>query len=342
MLRITVQDNDQMWRMQIEGKLAGVWVTEAEAVWNSAPASKVREIDLKGVTCVDGAGEALLKAMSQSGARLIAAGVRMSSLVEEIAAGLAVFVLAAMSLAAPVSAQTPPAPLRITLKEAVALALKQNPQVIIANLNLVQSDENRKIARSALLPQISFSASEKVTRGNIEALFGKRIPGLPGHNGPFWTTQAGPGFSTPLFDLSLWNRWQAARQAVQTSSAQETTARELNAQLVVSQYLGSLRAAAEVDAVKVRVDLAKALFDLASDLQKNGVGTGIDTLRANVEFQNETQRYTEASTQLRLSLFGLSRLLNLDPERSIELADSASFFETPSISADFDRFDEPM
>ena len=58
-----------------------------------------------------------------------------------------------------------------------------------------------------------------------------------------------------------------------SAAAQQTTARELNAHLVVSQYLGSLRASADVDAAKVRLDLAKALFDLASDLQKNGVGT---------------------------------------------------------------------
>jgi outer membrane protein TolC len=33
-------------------------------------------------------------------------------------------------------------------------------------------------------------------------------------------------------------------------------------------------------------------------------------------------------------LYGLSRLLNVDPQRSIELADTASFFETPEFTAD--------
>jgi outer membrane protein TolC len=99
--------------------------------------------------------------------------------------------------------------------------------------------------------------------------------------------------------------------------------------LVVSQYIGTLRAVANVEASQSRVELAQALYDQAADLQKEGVGTGIDTLRANVELQNEKQRLLEAENDRETSLYGLSRLLNLDPREKIELADSLSFFETP-------------
>jgi outer membrane protein len=75
--------------------------------------------------------------------------------------------------------------------------------------------------------------------------------------------------------------------------------REESVLLVVSQYLGSQRAAADVEAAQSRVDLAQALYDQAADLQKNGVGTGIDTLRANVQLQNEKQRLIVARTQLK-------------------------------------------
>jgi outer membrane protein TolC len=82
------------------------------------------------------------------------------------------------------------------------------------------------------------------------------------------------------------------------------------------------------------VDLAQALYDQAADLQKNGVGTGIDTLRANVQLQNEKQRLIVASTQLQTSLYGLAGLLNIEPSRKIELADQVSFFDTPEVSTD--------
>jgi outer membrane protein TolC len=103
--------------------------------------------------------------------------------------------------------------------------------------------------------------------------------------------------------------------------------------LVVSQYLAGLRANAAVGAAHSRVDLAQALYDQALDLQTHGVGTGIDTLRANVELQNEKQRLLEAETQQKVALYGLARLLNLDPHREIELADTPSFYETPKVEA---------
>jgi outer membrane protein TolC len=205
--------------------------------------------------------------------------------------------------------------------------------VAIANLNLAESQESRTIARAALLPTAAFNASQTVTRGNLAAALGTTIPGVPAHFGPFWVTQAGPGFSAPVLDLTVWEKWRASKENVAASSAQQTTAREQNAQLVVSQYLAGLRAEADVNAAKSRVELAKALLDLAADQQKNGVGTSIDTLRANVQYQNEIQRYSEAETQRKVALYGLSRLLNIDPQRTLELADAASFFETPPFNS---------
>jgi outer membrane protein TolC len=121
---------------------------------------------------------------------------------------------------------------------------------------------------------------------------------------------------------------------VNSALAEELTAREESVILVVSQYLGSQRAAADVQAAQSRVELAQALYDQAADLQKNGAGTGIDTLRANVELQNEKQRLILSRTQLETSLFGLGRLLNLDPHRKLELGDQMSFFDTPETAVD--------
>ena len=87
-------------------------------------------------------------------------------------------------------------------------------------------------------------------------------------------------------------------------------------------------------AAKSRLDLAQALFNLASDLEKNGVGTSLDTLRAHVEFQNERQRHAAAEAQLKLSRYGLAQLLSLDPAAAVELADEPRFFETPAFDAD--------
>ncbi len=351
MLRITIHENGKLRRLELAGKLAGEWVAETEKAWQAASAGTPVEVDLTAVTGVDEAGRRLLRAMIQGGASLIARGVAMRCMVDEMKCsdsgpltrarrkhigGFASILLAAMLLpSAHLHAQeAAPKPLRLTLNDAVNIALKQNPQIAIANLNLAESQESKKIALSGLLPSASLDASQDVSRVNVSTLVAGAIPRIPGHIGPFWTTQAGPSFSAPLFDLTLWERWRASQENVRANDAERLTAREENVQLVVSEYLGGLRAAADVTAAKSRLDLAKALFDLASDQQKNGVGTKIDTLRANVQYQNERQRLSEAQSQLKISLYALSRLLNIDARQPIELADAPSFFETPAVNTD--------
>ena len=242
-------------------------------------------------------------------------------------------VLIVLALAASAGAQET-APLKLTLREAVSLALKQNPQVILANLGVSQSQQDRQIARSALLPQVNGNVSETVHRVNLQTAIGFSFPGFPQHIGPYYVFQGGVGFNAPVFDLTLWRRYRSAELGIDSSRAQEMSVREESVLLVVSQYLGSQRAAADVQAAQSRVELAQALYDQSADLQKNGVGTGIDTLRSNVQLQNEKQRLIVARTQLQTTLYGLSRLLNVDPHRTIELADQVSFFDTPEVSPD--------
>jgi hypothetical protein len=74
-------------RLDLAGRLCGPWVGETERAWHLATCSgKQIEVDLREITGVDGAGRALLAAMHGAGARLIADGVWMRTLLEDIAA----------------------------------------------------------------------------------------------------------------------------------------------------------------------------------------------------------------------------------------------------------------
>jgi hypothetical protein len=87
MLRITIDKNGTFCRLKLAGKLGGPWVPETEKAWRSAvcSATKQIEIDMKELTGVDYDGRELLVAMHAAGARLVAQGVEMIALVEEIA-----------------------------------------------------------------------------------------------------------------------------------------------------------------------------------------------------------------------------------------------------------------
>ena len=85
MLRITLHQDGSKCRLELAGKLCGPEVSETERVWSSATCSgKEIEVDMREVTGVDGAGRELLAAMHHAGARLIAKGVWMTAVVEEI------------------------------------------------------------------------------------------------------------------------------------------------------------------------------------------------------------------------------------------------------------------
>ena len=358
MLRITTEKKRGRTVLSVEGRLAGPWVGTLEQCWRErAPAEKF-SVDLCGVSFIDATGKMLLKEIHQQGGRLIAEGCLNQAIVEEIEGrdrtgktgcwgrkkgSHIIFYVAFFSLmVTPVVAHgqsngkqsalpgtAPTGVMRLTLDHAVSLALKQNPTAQIAIITAAESVQDKNVARADLLPQASLSVTDTAERVNVEAFFGKKFPGIPQHAGPFQIFSAGPTFSAPVFDLTLFRRYQAARETANASKADSLSTREQVILLVVSQYIGTLRAVANVQASQSRVELAQALYDQAADVQKEGVGTGIDTLRANVELQNEKQRLLEAEADRETSLFGLSRLLNLDPRQAIELGDSLSFFDTP-------------
>jgi outer membrane protein TolC len=361
MLRITTEKKRGKHVLSVEGKLAGPWVAALEQCWRELHGASPREkfsVNLCGVSFIDAAGKVLLKEIHQQGGQLVAEGCLNQAIIREISEseekkeqGIArrkrspfIFYVAFFSLLTPgfahaqgtsgnraLPSNPPSQTLKLTLDQAVSLALKQNPTAQIAVITAAQSVQDKDIARAALLPQADLSVKDQAERVNLLAQFGGQVafPGFPHHIGPYQIFSAGPTFGGPVFDLSLWRKYQSAKDNVNASKANSLSTREQVILLVVSQYIGSLRAVANVQASQSRVDLAQALYDQAADLQKEGVGTGIDTLRANVELQNEKQRLIQAENDRDTSIYGLSKLLNLDPRQPVELADSLSFFETP-------------
>ncbi len=358
MLRITTEKKRGKTILSVEGRLAGPWVGALEQCWKERVPGEKFSVDLCGVSFIDAAGKVLLKEIHQQGGKLVAEGCLNQAIVQEIEGrersektgcwskkkgSHIIFYVAFFSLLiSPVVAQAqttarqsalpgsaPSGVMRLTLDQAVSLALKQNPTAQIAIITAAESVQDKNVARAALLPQANLNVTDTVERLNLQAFLGSRIPGFPEHAGPFQVFSAGPAFNAPVFDLTLFRRYQAARETANAGKADSLSTREQVILLVVSQYIGTLRAVASVQASQSRVDLAQALYDQAADLQKEGVGTGIDTLRANVELQNEKQTLLQAEDDRDTSLFGLSRLLNLDPRQDIELGDSLSFFDTP-------------
>ena len=169
MLRITTSDIGEKVILKLEGKLSGPWVEEFERCWRVSTdiyKNKGLVVDLSGVTFVDPAGKKLLCSISSGGAQLVGSGLVPKSLIDEICverppakpAGKAphkskqevAHVLLILLLPFVVASSTraeDPAALRLTLHDAVATALKENPQVQIATLSFAESQEDKSVAR---------------------------------------------------------------------------------------------------------------------------------------------------------------------------------------------------
>jgi outer membrane protein TolC len=339
MLRITPKEQDAKLTLSLEGKLAGPWVAELAKAWSEwqgrvQPRDAV--IDLRLVSFVDEAGRELLAQLHGEGCALLGSGCYVGPLVDSIiqgretgAAPLRWCWMAALGLAAAgvlaAAGETPaPAPvptLSLTLNQALRTALDQNPEIHRSLLAIAQSQENRREAASSLMPSLEADATGQRSRPNLDVAFGSPVPAylnIPVYNWGFVGVQA----SVPLFDLSLWDRWKAAKSGEQTAQTKAKEVREQITALVVGQYLRAQRATEAVKAAQSRVDLAQALEQLAEDQQKNGLGTRLDTLRAQVQLRNDQQTLIQAGTQLQTARFGLVRLLNLDPATRVEVADS--------------------
>jgi outer membrane protein len=361
MMRVTIDEAEGQKVLRVEGKIAGPWAEELGRYWDKFLASSGQQrivVQLQDATFIDETGKALLRRMAFAGAEIRGGGCLIAAIVNSImpnreAGGVEkqpapfsrkqslrrvrrgvslLLVLVGGLLASALARAQEKAKLNLTLHDAVQMALKQNPEVQIAALNLAESHKDSDVALSALLPQAEFNVSDRAVRLNVRANIGLPIPGLPESAGPFQVFQTGTTFTTPVFDLSLWRQWQASRKTITSANDQRLSVREQMVLLVVSQYLSSLRADAEVQAAESRVNLAQVLYEQASDLEKNGAATSVDTLRANVELQNEKQRLIVAQTNEETALYGLSKLLNVDPQERIELKDSASFFSTPEVN----------
>jgi outer membrane protein len=222
----------------------------------------------------------------------------------------------------------PPGSLQLTLKQAVQLALKQNPQRVIAHLLAFESDRNRDIARSALLPQAHIEGQGSINQYNIQSI--ERAP-MRAPAGPFQLIEAGPAFSQTILNFPQIRGYQIGREGTRQSRADEQTTRETVVNSVVDQYLLILRALATRDAAKVRVALAQRLYDQATELQKTGIGLNIDTVRANVELQNERQNLIDAETLTHTTTYGLAELLDLPRDQDLEVSDRLDFFDLPVL-----------
>jgi len=86
-LKITMTETPTERRWIVQGCLVGPWVSELRKTWKRAHKSQDKRaciIDLNDVTSIDKSGERLLRAMSKKSAQLIATGMYVKHVLEQL------------------------------------------------------------------------------------------------------------------------------------------------------------------------------------------------------------------------------------------------------------------
>jgi hypothetical protein len=136
-LKITIMETATDRRWIVQGRLVGPWVSELRTTWKRAHRSQDKRaciVDLNDVTFIDKSGERLLRAMSKKGAQLLARGLYVNHLLEQLKTGgkrglitliVCLFAYLQTNVIVPVThGQARPARMEMNVKEGSVLRFK--------------------------------------------------------------------------------------------------------------------------------------------------------------------------------------------------------------------------
>ncbi len=217
-------------------------------------------------------------------------------------------------------------PARLSLQEAVAMALKNNLGVRVASTQVDEAAGTQVRRRAALEPRVTSNAVAKIQDINLHAM-GFSFPGiqLPLTTGGFGTYDFRASAQQPVLDLQAYHSYQSSKRQQEAARLTYQDTRDLVVRQAAGLYLDAQAAAAEVEAAESRVTTSHALERLARDQHAAGLATRVDLLRAQVQLQRDQQTLLVARDTYQTSLLALQRFLGLRPGSPLELAEKLEF-----------------
>lgn len=215
----------------------------------------------------------------------------------------------------------------LTLADAVKLALRYNLGPITANNSQRAARAERIQALSALLPNLSASASETETQVNLAAYgFKFNIPpgfgiSIPTIVGPYSYFGAQGSLSQSIYDPVSRRNLQSARQLERASALSARDEREVVVLAAGGTYLQTVALQAEVASQQAQVTNARAIYRQALTRKEAGTNSKIDVMRSLVEMQTEEQRLTSLQADYRKQKIALARIVGIPLGNDFTLTD---------------------
>lgn len=226
--------------------------------------------------------------------------------------------------------------LQLTLQEAIQRGLKYNLGPYLSQRDTDVARAQRLRALSLVLPNINGTLSEEEEKINLAALgfnasaFGGAFP-IPSSVGPFGVSDARAKVTWSAINLSSIDNLRAQSQNLKGANLSYKDARETVVLAVGANYLLTIAAESRLEAAQAELKTAQALLQLATDQENAGLAANIDTLRAQVEFQNRTQQVVQAENSLDKQRVSLLRSVGLPVTQKIQLVNRIPYRQVPEL-----------
>ena len=226
----------------------------------------------------------------------------------------------------------------LTFQDAIDLGLKNNLGVLLQSYNTIAARGQKWKELSELLPNVTARISENAAQQNLAAE-GLRFPGFPTVVGPFGFSDARVYLSQSILNFKALNRERGAAVDERAAQFSYKDARDLVVLATGNAYLQALSGGARVETAEAQLQTAQSLYGKAADQQNAGLSPAIDTLRAQVEFQNRQQQLIVARNDFAKEKLTLLRAIGLPVGQEIALVSKAPYdaLTTLGIEASLQR-----
>ncbi len=222
--------------------------------------------------------------------------------------------------------------LKLTLRDAINMALRFNLGQIEGSENVRAVRGQRLQALSLLLPQVSAGVAENV--GQISsAPLGIKSLVFPRVVGPFSYSTASATVSQTLFSLPSIQRFRAASTAELAAQMSYDDTLDVITLTVGNAYLQVIEAASRIEASEAQVRNAQAIYEQALEELHAGTSPKIDVTRSGVQLHTEQYNLSVARNNFAISKLNLGRAIGLPLGQQFELAEALPYveLEPPSV-----------
>lgn len=231
--------------------------------------------------------------------------------------------------------------LRLSLKDALSMALENNNQIKAARFNSQAAQQGIESANARYLPTVSFEETLVASNSPVNTFMMKLDEGRFTQNDFLISNLNNPSdkhdFKTvlsiqqPLFAPSLSSLKEIAVKDAEKSGLQLEAARQGIAFQVFTMYLDAQKAAAQLTAADKAVANARENLRLATVRTSSGIGLKSDELRSRTHLSMIEQQHITAANNLTLARMKLALLIGLPEESSYELSGTLDSISVPAM-----------